>query len=434
MFKSEVIFLQILILLSMLISTSINADEEEEIIAFVEEYPITNFDINQVIYSSPLAGSYPLMDEKDQAGLRGEILMKLINLNLLYQESLSLGLDKNAAYLKELESYKKGYIYRQFMNNLRAGIQVPQPAMNKMVEKLKGNSFALEAAISQYKARQYRLARSISLAKIGDQLHLRLFTDRIKKGMSEETILASADKNYTLKLSQLTVQKESDKNFDRAYIEESLFKKLELDLVNIFAEKKIDNLAAILKTYSHERLPALLIARKEKEWIPDTTTAEKYLANHPLLAYQKEQRYISQIVLDDLAVAESIFKQIKEGSSFYRMAQKYSVDPIGRKKAGQIGWVAEGTGLAEIEAVLKTLKDNEVSPIIKTAQGFHLVMIEGRKPAIQRPYSEIYDRVKQAIIQAKLPGYMKTLFRKYKILFARSVEQRLIYQQNIVLD
>lgn len=407
---------------------SASAKEKEEILVYVENNPISNLEIDRVIVSSPMADSFPTMDEKDQAGLRGDILMRLINLNLLYQESLSLGLDKTAEYQQELEKYTQGYVYKHYMDKLRAGIEVPKTVMDKMAAKLKGNSEALDAAISMYKSQQYKLVHSLALSRIKEQLHLKVYTDKLTPEITPDTIVATAD-DYSLRFADVTLPDEVKNTMNPTDLEEYVYRKLEIDLVNKVAGNSTDKLNRVLETFARERLPALLIQQKEAEWIPDENAAREFFKQHPTIGFEPEKRFISQIVFNDLEQAKKIQQKIKDGASFHRMAQQYSIDPVGRKNAGQLGWVTVGTGLAEIEAVTKNLQDNVVSEIIKTKLGYHLVLIEGRKLGIKRSYEEIYDQVHQAMLQANMPDYIKQLQHKYEIKFVEPVAKTYVEAQ-----
>ncbi len=417
--------LPLILLLLVSFSALSSAREKEQTLVTIGDNPITNFDIEQVIVSSPMADSYPTMDEKQQAGLRGDILLRLINMNLLYQEALKLGLNNDPEYQKDLESYKKGLILKNYMDKIRSKIIIPKKAMDEMVKRLRGNFEAMDAAIAQYKSRQYKLLKDIALGKIRDQVHLKLHLDRINQNINPDTILATAD-DYSVSYKELKIPSEYQQGYYPKEIEKALYKKLEIDLVSKVAASSTHGLDAAIKAFERERLPALLISKKEKEWIPNEQSARDYFKQHPKIGYEPEKRYISQIVFKNEKQAQLILDKIRKGASFHIMAKKYSIDPVGRKNAGQIGWVTEGTGMPELEKALNTLKDNQVSDIIKTRLGYHLVVIEGRKFAIQHSYDQIYDKVKQAIIQSKLPAYIHQLQGKYKIKFADPVAQTYI--------
>ncbi len=415
-----------LILLSLVSFSALSsAREKNQTLVTVGSNPITSFDIEQVIVSSPMADSYPTMDEKEQAGLRGDILLRLINMNLLYQEALSMGLDKDPEYLRDLQSYKKGFILKKYMDSIRSKIVIPKKAMDEMVKRLKGNFEALDAAISQYKSRQYNLLKEIAMGKIRDQVHLKLHLDRINKNIKPDDVLATAD-GYQLTYKELTLPSEYQNGYYPREIEKALYSKLEIDLVSKVAESSTQGLDKAIRAFERERLPALLMSKKEKEWIPSEQSARDYFKKHAKIGYEPEKRFISQIVLKNKKQAQQILEKIRNGASFHVMAKKFSIDPTGRKNAGQIGWVKEGSGMPEIENAIKNLKDNQVSDVIKTRLGYHLVMIEGRKLAIQHSYDEIYDKVKQAIIQAKLPAYIHQLQKKYKVRFTDPVAQTYI--------
>lgn len=390
--------------------------EKDEVLVYVADNPVTAHEIEQVIVSSPMADSFPIMDEKDQAALRGDILMRLINLNLLYEESLSLGLDQDSEYQKDLEEYAEGYVYKHYMDKLREGIKVPENVMSQMTSKLRGSPEAIDPAVAMYKSQQYKLVHSLALSKIKKQLNLEVFLENVNPDVTADTVIAKAD-DYVLRFGEISLPSELKDSFKRRDIDQYVYQKLEIDLVNKVARDHTENLDRVLTAFAKERLPALLIQKKEAEWIPDEQTAREFFRSHPSIGFEPEQRFISQIVFNDFDQAKLIKKKINEGESFHRMAQKYSIDAIGRKNAGQIGWVQEGSGIPEIEAAIKQLKDNDVSDIIKTRLGYHLVLIEGRKLGKQRYYEEIYDQVKQAMMQQNLPGYLKRLQHKYDIRF-----------------
>ena len=80
-----------------------------------------------------------------------------------------------------------------------------------------------------------------------------------------------------------------------------------------------------------------------------------------------------------------------------------------------MGWLPENSGMPEIEAELKKLADGEVSSVIHTSKGYHLVMIVNRKPAEHKNFAAIKDRVIQAVIAEKMPVYLSALLENYPL-------------------
>ena len=77
--------------------------------------------------------------------------------------------------------------------------------------------------------------------------------------------------------------------------------------------------------------------------------------------------------------ADSISTLIKNGENFSELAQKYSEDPISAQKGGELGFMRRGTLVPEFEEVSYLLSPDEVSDIVKTEFGYHIIkMIERR--------------------------------------------------------
>jgi peptidyl-prolyl cis-trans isomerase SurA len=85
---------------------------------------------------------------------------------------------------------------------------------------------------------------------------------------------------------------------------------------------------------------------------------------------------------EKLKVKERLFdlrKRILEGERFSTLAVLYSEDPGSARKGGELGFYGRGELYPEFEAVAFTLKDGEISEIVETEAGFHIIqMIERR--------------------------------------------------------
>ena len=77
--------------------------------------------------------------------------------------------------------------------------------------------------------------------------------------------------------------------------------------------------------------------------------------------------------------ADSIATLIKNGEDFSELARKYSEDPISAQKGGELGFMRRGTLVPEFEESSYLLSPDEVSDIVKTEFGYHIIkMIERR--------------------------------------------------------
>jgi len=104
--------------------------------------------------------------------------------------------------------------------------------------------------------------------------------------------------------------------------------------------------------------------------------------------------------------AQTILEQIKNGADFEEMAKKYSDDPASAKRGGDLGLISRGDFVTEFETVAFQLKDGEISDIVQTQFGFHIIqMIERRGEKIRTrhiliqvlPTPEDEERIKQEL-------------------------------------
>jgi len=72
-------------------------------------------------------------------------------------------------------------------------------------------------------------------------------------------------------------------------------------------------------------------------------------------------------------------KRILEGSSFSTLAIMYSQDPGSAKKGGELGFYGRGQLYPEFEAVAFKLKEGEISQVLETEAGYHIIQMIKRK-------------------------------------------------------
>ncbi|RLJ16262.1 hypothetical protein DJ031_18590 [bacterium endosymbiont of Escarpia laminata] len=94
-----------------------------------------------------------------------------------------------------------------------------------------------------------------------------------------------------------------------------------------------------------------------------------------------------------------------------------SVDPYGKQMRGDMGWVKEGSGHPDSEKAVSGLEDNQLSEIVQTPAGFHLVMIIERRPSLKRSFVSMPDKVAQSLITEKSAEYISELSERYKVVW-----------------
>jgi peptidyl-prolyl cis-trans isomerase D len=99
--------------------------------------------------------------------------------------------------------------------------------------------------------------------------------------------------------------------------------------------------------------------------------------------------------VDDKAVAQAqgraddLLKQIKSGAKFDDVAKKYSEDPGSAHVGGSLGWIGKGQLTGEFEKAAFSLPKGQISDVVKSADGFHIVRVDDKQDAHLKPLDEV---------------------------------------------
>jgi len=106
----------------------------------------------------------------------------------------------------------------------------------------------------------------------------------------------------------------------------------------------------------------------EPRLTPTDAEVNAYLAAHPELDAKAER-----------AKAEGILARVRAGEDFNKLADEFTEDPSGKGKGGDLGWFGRGMMVRPFEETAFALKPGEVSNIIETQFGYHIVKVDERR-------------------------------------------------------
>jgi peptidyl-prolyl cis-trans isomerase D len=109
------------------------------------------------------------------------------------------------------------------------------------------------------------------------------------------------------------------------------------------------------------------------------------------------------------AKAEDLLKQIKAGADFAKMAQENSDDKSNASKGGDLGWVMRGQMVPEFEKATFALKTNQISDVVTTNYGFHIVQVLEKEDAHLRPLDEVRAEIVTSLKSQTLNERMQAL-------------------------
>ncbi|HEX2965217.1 MAG TPA: peptidylprolyl isomerase, partial [Syntrophorhabdaceae bacterium] len=207
---------------------------------------------------------------------------------------------------------------------------------------------------------------------------------------------------------KMAVATESGK---RSFLDNLIIKKL---LLKEAAKNKIENeqefQTRLLDIKTQLLIESLLRKRiASSPQLSDEEVKKYYEANKDKFKKEKEIG-TRHILLKTEEEAKQIKDKLKNGEDFIELAKQYSMEPNARTSGGDIGFHPKGALLPEYEeAAFKLTKNGQVSGIVKTQYGYHIIRLEGTKPPSFVPLEEVKDFIKQQMAQEK----QKELIEKY---------------------
>ena len=95
--------------------------------------------------------------------------------------------------------------------------------------------------------------------------------------------------------------------------------------------------------------------------------------------------------------AEAILKRVKAGEDFVKLASEYSDDAASKSKGGDMGFFPKGKMIPDFEKAAFSLRPGEVSDVVETQIGFHIIKSEEKKKSVLEPYESIKDKVRDKV-------------------------------------
>ena len=96
--------------------------------------------------------------------------------------------------------------------------------------------------------------------------------------------------------------------------------------------------------------------------------------------------------------AEDVLKQAKKGEKFEDLAKKYSEDPGSKDKGGDLSWITQGQTVPEFEKTAFSLGPGQVSDLVKTQYGFHIIKVLEKETAHTKPFEEVKDSLRAPLL------------------------------------
>ncbi len=110
-----------------------------------------------------------------------------------------------------------------------------------------------------------------------------------------------------------------------------------------------------------------------------------------------------------LAKAQDLLKQIKAGGDFAELAKKNSQDPGSAQNGGDLGFIVRGQTVAPFEKFAFSAKPKEISDLVTTEYGYHIIQVTEKQTARVKPFEEVKDSIAEQLKKQGVNDKMQTM-------------------------
>lgn len=121
-----------------------------------------------------------------------------------------------------------------------------------------------------------------------------------------------------------------------------------------------------------------------------------------------------------LAKAQDLLKQLKAGADFAQLAMKNSEDSSNAPKGGDLGWGVRGTWVPEFDKAAFALKPGEISGIVTTEFGYHIIKVDEKEDARVKPFDEVKEQLATELKKQRVTDQMQTTSDKVHDALAKA--------------
>lgn len=158
----------------------------------------------------------------------------------------------------------------------------------------------------------------------------------------------------------------------------------------------------LLSTKLLERLvPASSISNAEAK-----AYYEKNKASYKVAAAKRSSHIL--FAAKDEETAKKVLKELQDGADFAAMAKKYSTDTASAKNGGDLGWPTQAY-VSEFQKAVDKLGKGEMSGLVKSAYGWHIIKVTDVRKAGQQTFDEAKETIVQTLLSNKRTEAYQTL-------------------------
>ena len=121
------------------------------------------------------------------------------------------------------------------------------------------------------------------------------------------------------------------------------------------------------------------------------STPEQIRASHILLKTEgKDEAEVRK-------VAEGLLQKVKNGGDFAALAKQFSEDEVSGTKGGDLDYFGRGAMVPEFEQAAFAMKPGDISDLVRTSFGFHIIKVVDKREAATKPLAEVRTEIEDQL-------------------------------------
>ncbi len=252
-----------------------------------------------------------------------------------------------------------------------------------------------------------------SLVEFENIIRRDLLLGQLQDGISESAILTPLEqKNY----QQLDKQQ---RLVSYVLIKASAFK----DAINISEEDIQAHYEAHQKQYfTPEKVSVAYVLLDKSQLAQNTDISEDLLQRRyeqQKSQYTRDAEWRASHILmsnasdDARQQAEEVLKRAKAGEDFAALAEEFSEDKGSAARGGDLDFFSSGRMVAPFEEAVKTMQVGEISELVESRFGFHIIKLTDIKPEQVKPFEEVREILLQQVQQEEAQMQFEALVDEF---------------------
>src|SRR5262245_4279291 len=324
-------------------------------------------------------------------------------------------------YQAQLQAYRSAYgnnMSEQLLKQLGIDQQILQQMVDERAALAEADRLGITVSDEEVRQRIFAMpAFQDNGAFIGDVRYQQLlrmqrppmipaeFEDNVRRGLAVEKLRASITDWLSVPDNEL--EKEYRRRNDKvklavvSFTADSL--RAQVSATDAEVAAYFDGHKNDFKIPEKRKIRYMLIdidAMRAKVVIPEADIEREYKNNEEQYSTPEQVR-ASHILLktegkDDAAVkakAEELLKQARGGADFAELAKKNSEDEASAKNGGDLDYFGRGRMVPEFDQAVFAMKPGDISELVKTQYGYHIIKLVDKKNATTRTLAEVRQQL-----------------------------------------